>query len=69
MRTEPGPVGTRELIGPDLTFEDAPPRPDSAPSLRQQSWARMLRKVFEVDPLLCPRCRNVEMGIVAWINV
>ena len=32
----------------------------------------MLRKVFEVDPLLCPRCRTegrtVEMEIVAWIT-
>ena len=33
---------------------------------------RMLRKVFEVDPLVCPRCRRegvtVEMEIVAWIT-
>jgi len=64
--TEPS-VGTRELLGPDLTFEDAPPRPDSAPSLRQQSWARLLRKVFEVDPLMCPRCR-VAMEVVACIT-
>ena len=28
----------------------------------------MLRKVFEVDPLLCPRCKTVEMKIVAWIT-
>ena len=27
----------------------------------------MLRKVFEVEPLVCPRCR-VEMEIVAWIT-
>jgi hypothetical protein len=34
--TEPS-VGTRELLGPDLTFEDAPPPPDAAQSLRRQS--------------------------------
>lgn len=64
--TEPS-VGTRELLGPDLTFEGAPLPPDSAQSLRRQSWARLLRKVFEVDPLQCPRCR-VEMEVVACIT-
>ena len=49
---------------------DAPPSatPGSAEARRRSSWARMLKKVFEVDPLLCPRCRNVEMQIVAWIT-
>jgi len=27
----------------------------------------MLRRVFDVDPLLCPRCGE-EMAIVAWIT-
>ena len=27
----------------------------------------MLRKVFEVEPLICTRCRR-EMVIVAWIT-
>ena len=34
---------------------------------RRSSWARLLKKVFEVDPLLCPRCR-VGMKVVAWIT-
>ena len=52
---------TDELLPPDLSFEDAPledaplpAAPGSAEALRRQAWARMLRKVFEVDPLLCP---------------
>ena len=34
---------------------------------RSRSWARLLRKIFEVDPLLCPQC-NVEMRLVAVIQ-
>lgn len=30
------------------------PAPDRAPLSVRQAWARMLRKVFEVDPLACP---------------
>jgi len=36
-------------------------------SARRQSWARLLRKVLEVDPLLCPQCK-VEMKIVSVIT-
>ena len=36
-------------------------------SERRKSWARLLRKVLEVDPLLCPRCQ-VEMKIVSVIT-
>ncbi len=31
------------------------------------SWARLIRKVYEVDPLICPRCGG-EMRIVAIIE-
>ena len=34
---------------------------------RRRSWARLLRKVLEVDPLLCPQCQ-VEMKIVSVIT-
>ena len=34
---------------------------------RRRSWARLLRKIFEVDPLLCPQC-GVEMRPVAVIR-
>ena len=48
-----------------------PAPPGSVEALRRQAWARMLRKVFEVEPLVCPRCRRegrtVEMEVVALI--
>jgi len=31
------------------------------------SWARLIRKVFEVDPLLCKKC-GAEMKIIAVIT-
>ena len=38
--------------------------PDPSPS--RASWARLLRRIFEVDPLLCPACGS-EMKIVSVI--
>jgi len=34
---------------------------------RRKSWARLMRKILEVDPLLCPKCGS-EMRIVAVIT-
>ena len=34
---------------------------------RSRSWARLMRRIFEVDPLLCPQCQ-VEMQIVSVIQ-
>jgi hypothetical protein len=34
---------------------------------RRKSWARLLRRILEVDPLLCPDC-GAEMRIVAVIT-
>ena len=36
-------------------------------SKSQANWARLLRQVFEVDPLACPRC-SAEMRIVSVIT-
>ena len=33
---------------------------------RRKSWARLIKKVFESDPLACPRC-STEMKVVAFI--
>ena len=52
--------------GPDIGHAaDAEDESEFA-SDRRQSWARLLRKVLEVDPLLCPQCQ-VEMKIVSVI--
>ena len=33
----------------------------------RQNWARLIRKIFKVDPLVCPKCRG-PMRIVAFIE-
>ena len=54
-----------------------PPGPQHSPALEEQndpftrnrrrSWARLMRKLFLTDPLLCPTCR-VEMKVVGMIT-
>lgn len=41
--------------------------PDAWSKLRRQSWARLLRKVYEVDPFICPKCQGT-MSVVAIIE-
>lgn len=41
--------------------------PDAWSKLRKQSWARLLQKVYEVDPFVCPKCRGT-MSVVAIIE-
>jgi hypothetical protein len=33
----------------------------------KQAWARLLAKVYEVDPFVCPRCGS-EMRVIAVIR-
>ena len=47
---------------PGATDEEVP-RPGS----RQGSWARLLRRILEVDPLLCPRC-GARMQVISVIT-
>ncbi len=35
--------------------------------LPSKGWAAMIRKVYEVDPMTCPKCRGV-MKVVAFIT-
>ena len=53
------------------TASAVPGRPDRPPTAaevaRAVSWAKLLRKVFEVDPLRCPRCGG-SMAVIAWIT-
>ena len=34
------------------------PEEDSPPTRSRASWARLVRRIYEVDPLLCPRCKG-----------
>ncbi len=33
----------------------------------RQNWARLIQKVYEVDPLLCPKCQGT-MKIISFIE-
>ena len=46
---------------------DLPEVPDAWSKLRRQSWARLLQKVYEVDPFICPKCQGT-MSVVAVIE-
>jgi hypothetical protein len=35
--------------------------------LRMKGWAEMIRKVYEIDPLLCPSCGG-RMSIISFID-
>ena len=46
---------------------DISPPEERAPAHARANWARLIRKVYEVDPLLCPECGGV-MKIIAFIE-
>ena len=52
--------GKRRLAGPAAAAKASSHEPeteaDGFSRARQQNWARLLRKIYEVDPLTCPRC-------------
>ena len=47
----------------------APPPACASASLAalRRGWAQLIRRVYEIDPLVCPRCRGV-MRVVAFIT-
>jgi len=47
--------------------EETDQAPDAWSKLRRQSWARLLQKVYEVDPFVCPKCQG-SMSVVAIIE-
>ena len=53
----------------DQTVIDPIPEAANSPAIisRRRSWARLLRKILEVDPHLCPDCK-VEMKVVSVIQ-
>jgi hypothetical protein len=54
-----------DLIQTRVTPPELPePDFDKPSSPGRASWARLIRKVFEVDPLLCPKC-GTEMKTIA----
>jgi hypothetical protein len=48
-----------------------PPHPpiieEEQPFIPSKGWAEMIRKVYETDPLLCPRCGG-QMKVISFIE-
>lgn len=40
---------------------------EAPPPLTSKGWAEMIRKVYEVDPMICPRCGG-KMKVVAFLT-
>lgn len=40
---------------------------DESPVGLNKSWARLIQKIYEVDPLICPKCGG-EMRIISFIE-
>lgn len=45
-----------QLIEPDITSREA-----------RKKWSYLIRKIYEVDPLLCPKCRGA-MRVISFIH-
>jgi hypothetical protein len=58
--------GKRQKTGDDaaMAYILKPPLPDKT---FRKSWARLIQKIYEVDPLVCPACRG-EMRVIAVIE-
>ena len=63
------PRGIRRQAEPAAADAPAPivPAPRLAPTEATRRWAALLRQIFEVDPLVCPKCRGT-MRILAFIT-
>ena len=67
------PQGWRASHAPDASAPDDPgfePLDDSeevSVNARNRAWARLLAKVYEIDPLVCPKC-GWEMKVIAVIQ-
>jgi hypothetical protein len=42
-------------------------KPDKSPKEYRKNWARLIQKIYEVDPLTCPKCWGI-MRILAFIE-
>ncbi len=62
------PVGWRDSHAQQLSTDAAPPKTRTVPQRAcRWAWARLIAKVYEVDPLICPHCGS-EMKLIAVIT-
>ena len=59
------------VLGPIavIMITEAPPIEDDTVEARpaRRAWARLIKKIYEVDPLICPECSS-PMRIIAFIE-
>ena len=60
-------AGAGTPVAPAASEPVTPAEPGSPEAKRRSAWARVLKKVFEVDPLVCAKCGG-EMRVIAWIT-
>ena len=56
-----------EPSAPDKPPEDAAPPDGPHRTALRRRWAELIRRVYEVDPLVCPRCGS-EMRVIGFIT-
>jgi len=59
--------GLRKKSEKDDTFP-AINNSELSPKTFRKNWARLIQKIYEVDPLVCPKCQG-EMRIIAFIEI
>jgi len=40
---------------------------DETSPAKRKAWARLIQKIYEVDPLTCPKCKGA-MKIISFID-
>ena len=50
-----------------LDFAPLSDNEEVGPTARKNAWARLLARVYEVDPLICPKCGS-DMKVIAVIQ-
>ena len=58
---------SRSGVGDPLSPQSSAPSPDPSSKLARQRWAALIKRVYEVDPLVCPRCGG-SMRIISFIE-
>ncbi len=53
--------------GIEQPLEMVDPEPEALRKAKHR-WAELLRRIFEVDPLTCPRCGETTMRIISFIT-
>jgi hypothetical protein len=61
--------GKRRKLGLETKPPEAQPLEDGTAEARaaRRAWARLIKKIYEVDPLVCPECSG-SMRIIAFIE-